>query len=240
MIRSSSVGARVAERGLEEEAVELRLGERERALVLDRVLGREQQERLGQEARDAVDRHLPLGHRLEQRGLRLRHRAVDLVDEHDVGEDRARPELEVARALVEDGEARDVGRLQVRRALDPRRRRALDRWPRSRARAPSWPFRARPRRARGRRRRARARTSLISVALAVDDGLDVRQEPARRSRPRARAARYAGRTDSTSLMPADSSSSGLSRVKTPAYRRRLGDSFGSWNHGSPPASWVRV
>jgi hypothetical protein len=42
------VGRRVAERGLEEEAVELRLRQRERALVLDRVLGREQQERIGQ------------------------------------------------------------------------------------------------------------------------------------------------------------------------------------------------
>ena len=100
------LGARVAERGAQEEAVELRLGQRERALVLDRVLGREQQERVGQPARRAVDRHLLLGHRLEQRRLRLRHRAVDLVDEHDVGEDRAGPELELARALVVDGEAR--------------------------------------------------------------------------------------------------------------------------------------
>ena len=66
----------------------------------------------------AVHRHLLLRHRLEQRGLRLRHRAVDLVDEDDVRENRARPELEVPLPLVEDGESRDVGRLQVRRALD--------------------------------------------------------------------------------------------------------------------------
>ena len=90
------VVGRIAERGLEEEAVELRLGQRERPLVLDRVLGREQEERVGQRARLAVDRHLLLRHRLEQRGLRLRHRAVDLVDQDDVREDRARPELEVA------------------------------------------------------------------------------------------------------------------------------------------------
>ena len=37
--------ARVAERGPQEEAVELRLGQRERALLLDRVLGREHEER---------------------------------------------------------------------------------------------------------------------------------------------------------------------------------------------------
>ena len=115
------IQARIAERGLEEETVELRLGEREGALVLDRVLGRQQEERIRQRPGHAVDRHLALGHRLEQRGLRLRHRPVDLVDEDDVGEDRARPELEVARPLVVDGEARDVGRLEVRRALDPRR-----------------------------------------------------------------------------------------------------------------------
>ena len=144
----------VAERGLQEEAVELRLGQRERAFVLDRVLGREQEEGRRELARDAVDRHLPLGHRLEQRRLRLRHRAVDLVDEHDVREDRPGPELEVARLLVVDREPGDVGRLQVGRALDagrPRPRRSA----RSRAPAPSSPCRGRPRRARGRRTRAR-------------------------------------------------------------------------------------
>ena len=54
--------------------------------------------------RRVLDRDLPLLHRLEQRGLRLRRRAVDLVAEEQVGEDRARPELEVARALVVDAE----------------------------------------------------------------------------------------------------------------------------------------
>ena len=44
------VDARVAQIGLEEEAVELRLRERERALLLDRVLGGEQQEGVGQRA----------------------------------------------------------------------------------------------------------------------------------------------------------------------------------------------
>ena len=41
------VRRRVAQCGLEEEAVELRLGQRERTLVLDRVLRRDQQERGG-------------------------------------------------------------------------------------------------------------------------------------------------------------------------------------------------
>ena len=65
----------------EQEAVELRLGQRERALELDRVLRREHEERLGQRVRLAVDGDLPLLHRLEQRRLRLRRRAVDLVGE---------------------------------------------------------------------------------------------------------------------------------------------------------------
>ena len=119
--------ARVAERGPEEEAVELRLGQRERPLLLDRVLRREDEERIGELTGHAVDRHLPLRHRLEQRGLRLRHRAVDLVDEDDVREHRARAKFELAVALVEDREAGDVGRLQIRGALHAGRRRSLDR-----------------------------------------------------------------------------------------------------------------
>src|SRR5438067_622940 len=118
---------RIAECGADEEAVELRLRQRERALVLDRVLGRHDEERRGEQACDSVDGHLLLGHRLEQRGLRLRHRAVDLVHEDDVGEHRPGPDLEVRLALVEDREAGHVGRLQVRRALDPGGVRSLDR-----------------------------------------------------------------------------------------------------------------
>ena len=62
-ISSSAPG--IAERGLQEEAVELRFGERERAFELDRVLRREDEERLRQDSREAVDGDLPFGHRLE-------------------------------------------------------------------------------------------------------------------------------------------------------------------------------
>ena len=78
----------VAERGPDREPVELRLGQRERPLLLDRVLGGDDEERRRQRPSLAVERHLLLGHRLEQRRLRLRHRAVDLVDEDDVREHR--------------------------------------------------------------------------------------------------------------------------------------------------------
>ena len=120
-------GTRVAELGLEEEAVELGLGQRERALLLDRVLRRHEEERRRHLARHPVDGHLVLGHRLEQGRLRLRHRTVDLVDEQHVREDRAGAELELADALVEHRKPGDVRRLQVRRALDPGGGRALDR-----------------------------------------------------------------------------------------------------------------
>jgi hypothetical protein len=76
--------------------------------------------------RDAVDRHLALLHALEQRGLRLRRGAVDLVDEQDVGEDRPGAELELVRPLVEHVDAGDVGGQQVGSELEARER-AVDR-----------------------------------------------------------------------------------------------------------------
>jgi hypothetical protein len=66
----------------------------------------------------AVDRDLPLLHRLQERRLRLRRRPVDLVREQDLREHRAGAELELARLLVERAHAGDVGRQQVRRELD--------------------------------------------------------------------------------------------------------------------------
>ena len=94
-------------------------GQRERALVLDRVLRGDDEERIGHLVGDAVDRRLALLHRLEQARLRLRRRPVDLVGEDDLAHDRARPELELLGLLVVDRQAGHVGRQQVRRELDP-------------------------------------------------------------------------------------------------------------------------
>jgi hypothetical protein len=69
---------------------------------------------------DIVDRHLALGHRLQQGALRPGRGPVDLVGQEDVGEDRPGEELELARLLVEDAEAGDVARQEVGGALDPR------------------------------------------------------------------------------------------------------------------------
>jgi hypothetical protein len=68
--------------------IELVLGQWMGARVLDRVLRREQDERARELVRDRVRRHIPLLHGVEQPGLRLRRRPVDLVDQHEVGEYR--------------------------------------------------------------------------------------------------------------------------------------------------------
>jgi hypothetical protein len=58
-------GGGVVERDAQQESVELRLGQRVGALVLDRVRRRHDVERGVQGERAALDRHLPFLHRLE-------------------------------------------------------------------------------------------------------------------------------------------------------------------------------
>ncbi len=67
-------------------------------------------------------------HRLEQRRLGLRRRAVDLVGEEDLREDRPLHEAQraVTVLLVEDLRAGDVGRHQIRRELNPLEREIED------------------------------------------------------------------------------------------------------------------
>ena len=71
-----------------------------------------------------LDRDAVLLHRLEQRRLRLRRRAVDFVGEHDVREDRPRREHHLPpagrRVLLHEVGAGDVRRHQVGRELDAR------------------------------------------------------------------------------------------------------------------------
>ena len=109
---------RVAHRDPGGEPVALRLGQRVRALHLDRVLGRDHHERRLQLVRGAVDRDLPLLHALQQGGLGLRRGPVDLVADHQVGEHRARLELEVALFLVVDADPGHVAGQQVGGELD--------------------------------------------------------------------------------------------------------------------------
>ena len=109
---------------LEQEPVELGLRQRVGALHLERVLGREDEEWRIERVAVAGDRHLVLLHRLEQARLGLRGGPVDLVGEHEVGEDRAGLEAEDPAALLldEDVRAGDVRGHQVWRELDPAER----------------------------------------------------------------------------------------------------------------------
>ena len=107
---------RVADVDAEEKAVELRLGQRVGALVLDRVLRRRDEERRRQRTGLAVDGDLALLHRLEERRLGLRRRAVDLVGEQHVRKDRPGAERKLARA--QRHRARDVRGQHVGGELD--------------------------------------------------------------------------------------------------------------------------
>ena len=112
---------RVIHQDVEHETVELSLGQGIRSFLFDGVLRGKDEERLCQSVLPAADGHLPLLHRLEQRGLGLRRRAVDLVRKDHVGEHRAREELEVPLAgrlvLLDDLGPRDVARHEVGREL---------------------------------------------------------------------------------------------------------------------------
>ena len=115
---------RMVDDDVEHEAIELRFRERIRAFELDRVLGGKDVERLLERVGASLDGDPMLLHGLEQRRLRLRRRAVDLVGEDDVAENRTGCEHHLAAAgagvLLDDVGAGDVGRHQVGRELDAR------------------------------------------------------------------------------------------------------------------------
>jgi len=114
---------RVAEIEPDQEPVELCFGQGEGPLMVHGVLGRDDEERRRQIERRAVDRDLALAHCFQQRGLGARRGPIDLIRHDDLSEDRAGPELELGRLLVENRTTGDVGREQVRCALHPLERR---------------------------------------------------------------------------------------------------------------------
>ena len=124
--------AGIADHHLEHEAVDLGFGQRIGSLLLDRVLRGQDEKRLVERERFVADRDLMLLHRLQQRRLHLGRRAVDLVGQNEVGEDRALAGAERPFARIIDQRADQVGRQQVRRELNAvelamdRRRQRLD------------------------------------------------------------------------------------------------------------------
>jgi len=108
----------VPDRRLHEKAVELGLRQAVRARLFDRILRRNDHERLADRMGNTVNRHPGLFHDLEQRCLGLRACPVYLIRKHDVGEYWSRMKLEGARSLVVDADTGDIPGQQVRCELD--------------------------------------------------------------------------------------------------------------------------
>jgi hypothetical protein len=98
------------------------LRERIRPFELDRILGGEHEERFIERVGTPLDRDPVLLHGLEKCRLGLGRCAIDLVGEHDVGEDRTGHECHAPSprlgVLLNDVRSGDVRRHQVRRELD--------------------------------------------------------------------------------------------------------------------------
>jgi hypothetical protein len=115
--------ARRRHHDLQQEPIELRFGQRVGAFHLDRVLRGEHEERLFQRVARAAQGARVLLHRLQQRALRLRRRAVDLVGQDHLPEDRPAVQHEAARAVLgvhQHVRAEHVARHQIGRELDAR------------------------------------------------------------------------------------------------------------------------
>ena len=116
----------VVDQHLQHEAIDLRLGQRIRSLGLDRVLRRHHEEGIRNGIARVPDRDLALLHHLEQRGLHLRRRPVDLVGQQEVAEHGPELRLEGALAGPVDAGANEIRGHEVRRELDPRERAPQD------------------------------------------------------------------------------------------------------------------
>ena len=111
-------GVRVVHVYMQQEAVQLRLGQGVGALLLNGVLGRHDQEQAGQFVGLAADADLALRHGFQQGRLHLGRGAVDLVRQHQVVENRALLEVEAGFLGAVDLRAGDIARQQVRGELD--------------------------------------------------------------------------------------------------------------------------
>ena len=96
-----------------QKAIELRFRQRIGAVMFDGILRGDDQKRLRQRMRFAVDGDLRFVHGFKQRGLRARRGAVDFVGEHDVGEKRAGTEFKFARFGLIDADAQHITRQQI-------------------------------------------------------------------------------------------------------------------------------
>ena len=112
-ICNSSASLGYGDANLDQEAIKLRLGQRISAFEVDRVLRRKYGEPAGQWPAGSVTRNLAFFHALEQRGLRARRHAIDLVHEQQISKHRARVKCERVGTGTQDRGAEDVGGHQV-------------------------------------------------------------------------------------------------------------------------------
>jgi len=123
---------RIAHAHPDQETIQLGLGQRKRAFVVNWILRGDQKKRRLQFVIDPIHRHLLFRHGFQQCRLRPRGRAIDLIRQHRLGEQGARPEFEGRRLRIEYRAAGDVVGQEVRGALNPLERAADT--PRQRAR----------------------------------------------------------------------------------------------------------
>jgi hypothetical protein len=105
---------------VEQEPIELGLGERIRPFLFERILRGQHDERFVQLMRPTRDRYGPLLHRFQQRGLSLGWRAVDFVGQQHLRENRTfdEHELPVPRfVFAQDYRPGQIGWHQVGREL---------------------------------------------------------------------------------------------------------------------------
>ena len=86
--------------------------------MVDRIFGGEHEERLWERVSGVADGDLVLLHRFEQRTLHLCGSTVNLVGQHEIGEDGALTCVEGAILRAVDQGADDVGGQQVGCKLD--------------------------------------------------------------------------------------------------------------------------
>ena len=115
----SAAGIGVAQVQDAGEAVHLALRQREGAGMVHGVLGGDHEEGLGQQVGGAVQGHLALHHHLQQGALGLGPDAVQLVQEHDVGEHGPLLEAERLGGGLPQVDAQEVRGQEVVGALHP-------------------------------------------------------------------------------------------------------------------------
>ena len=107
----------VIDLGVQHEAIELGLGQRVGPFLLDRILGRHDEEQLRQYIAGPADADLSLGHGFQQCGLHLGRGTIDLIRQDQVVEQGAALEAEAAFFRPIDVRAGQVRRQQVGREL---------------------------------------------------------------------------------------------------------------------------